>query len=409
MKYVIIGNSAAGIAAVEGIRSRDAEGEIVLISDEPHHTYGRPLISYYLLGVTDRRRMQYRPEDFYRKNGVRTLFGVRAEKIDAAEKQVMLSNGEKIGYGKLLVAAGSRPFVPPTEGLDSVENKFTFMTFGDALALEKAVSKRRRVLIVGAGLIGLKCFEGIAARAKSVSVVDMADRVLPSVLDEYGARIVRRALEEKGAKFFLSDCVERFSGNVAYLKSGAEIGFDVLVIAVGVRPNTELVAQAGGAVRRGIAIDARCRSSLQDVFAAGDCAESRDAVTGEHKVLALLPNAYFQGHCAGVNMAGGEESFDSAIAMNAVGFFGTHVLTAGTYEGESYVEKEGEKYKKLFFKDGCLNGFILVNEPERAGIYTSLVRERTPLSQVDFELLKRAPALMAFSQAARAEKLARRV
>ena len=101
MKYVIIGNSAAGIAAVEGIRSRDAEGEIVLISDEPHHTYGRPLISYYLLGATDRRRMQYRPEDFYRKNGVRTLFGVRAEKIDAAEKQVMLSNGEKIGYGKL--------------------------------------------------------------------------------------------------------------------------------------------------------------------------------------------------------------------------------------------------------------------------------------------------------------------
>ena len=283
------------------------------------------------------------------------------------------------------------------------------MTFGDALALEKAVSKRRRVLIVGAGLIGLKCFEGIAARAKSVSVVDMADRVLPSVLDEYGAGIVRRALEEKGAKFFLSDCVERFSGNVAYLKSGAEIGFDVLVIAVGVRPNTELVAQAGGTVRRGIAIDARCRTSLQDVFAAGDCAESRDAVTGEHKVLALLPNAYFQGHCAGVNMAGGEESFDSAIAMNAVGFFGTHVLTAGAYEGEIYVEKEGEKYKKLFFKDGCLNGFILVNEPERAGIYTSLVRERTPLSQVDFELLKRAPALMAFSQAARAEKLARRV
>ena len=116
-----------------------------------------------------------------------------------------------------------------------------------------------------------------------------------------------------------------------------------------------------------------------------------------------------QGHCAGVNMAGGDEVFDKAVAMNAIGFFGTHVLTAGVYTGDSFEEKEGDKYKKLFYKDGYLNGFILVNEPERAGIYTSLIRERTPLSQIDFDLIKNSPALMAFSSKARADKLARRV
>lgn len=409
MKYVIIGNSAAGIAAIEGIRSTDESGEIVLVSDEPHFTYGRPLISYYLMGATDPEHMRYRPANFYEKNNVRTLFGVRAEKIDAEKKQVVLSDGKTLDYDKLLVATGSRPFVPPMEGLDGVKKKFSFMTFDDALALEKAIGPKTRVLIVGAGLIGLKCCEGIAERVKSVAVVDLANHVLPSILDEYGAQIVQRTLEAKGVKFYLSDSVARFEEKTATLKSGARIDFDVLVVAVGVRPNVELVKNAGGEVRRGIAIDERGETSLKDVYAAGDCTESRDIVTGDHKILALMPNAYLQGHCAGVNMAGGDEVFDKAVAMNAIGFFGTHVLTAGVYTGDSFEEKEGDKYKKLFYKDGYLNGFILVNEPERAGIYTSLIRERTPLSQIDFDLIKNSPALMAFSSKARADKLARRV
>lgn len=409
MKYVIIGNSAAGIAAIEGIRSTDESGEIVLVSDEPHFTYGRPLISYYLMGATDPEHMRYRPADFYEKNNVRTLFGVRAEKIDTEKKQVVLSDGKTLDYDKLLVATGSRPFVPPMEGLDGVKKKFSFMTFDDALALEKAIGPKTRVLIVGAGLIGLKCCEGIAERVKSVAVVDLANHVLPSILDEYGAQIVQRTLEAKGVKFYLSDSVARFEEKTATLKSGARIDFDVLVVAVGVRPNVELVKNAGGEVRRGIAIDERGETSLKDVYAAGDCTESRDIVTGDHKILALMPNAYLQGHCAGVNMAGGDEVFDKAVAMNAIGFFGTHVLTAGVYTGDSFEEKEGDKYKKLFYKDGYLNGFILVNEPERAGIYTSLIRERTPLSQIDFDLIKNSPALMAFSSKARADKLARRV
>lgn len=409
MKYVIIGNSAAGIAAIEGIRSRDESGEIVLVSDEKHFTYGRPLISYYLMGATDTERMRYRPADFYEKNNVRTIFGVRAEQIDAENKKVMLSDGKTLCYDKLLVATGSRPFVPPMEGLDGVKKKFSFMNYDDALALEKAIGAKTRVLIVGAGLIGLKCCEGIAERVKSVTVVDLADHVLASILDEYGAGIVQRALEEKGVKFYLSDSVAHFEETFAMLKSGARVEFDVLVVAVGVRPNVELVKSAGGEVRRGIAIDTRGETSVKDVYAAGDCTESRDIVTGEQKILALMPNAYLQGHCAGVNMAGGDEVFDKAVAMNAIGFFGTHVLTAGVYTGESYEEKTDEKYKKLFYKDGYLNGFILVNEPERAGIYTSLIRERTPLSDIDFELIKKSPALMAFSVKERAEKLARRV
>ena len=409
MKYVIIGNSAAGIACVEGIRSADAEGEITIISDEPFAAYGRPLISYYLLGATDRQRMLYRPADFYEKNKVRTLLGARAEKIDPAAQKIVLRGGEEIPYDRLLVATGSRPFEPPMEGIEGVKNKFNFMTLQDALSLEKVLSKRKNVLIIGAGLIGLKCLEGILERVKSVSVADMAGRILPSILDDAGAAIVRRELEGKGAKFYLSDSVAKFEGNTAHLKSGKEISFDILVVAVGVRPNTELVKDAGGEVSRGVVTDEKQQTSLKNVYAAGDCAESFDITSGARKVLALLPNAYRQGYTAGVNMAGGEAAFADAMPLNAIGFFGSHVLTAGSYEGESFVQAEGDVYRKFFCKDGVLKGFILVNSPERAGIYTSLIRNKTPLSEVDFKSLEGAPNLAAFPRAARERMLAREV
>ena len=405
MKYVIIGNGTAAIAAAESIRARDGRGEIVMIADEPYHTYGRPLISYYLLGKTDAERMKYRADDFYSENGIETLFGKRAVKLDPEKKEIVLADGERIGYDRLLLATGSRPFDPPMEGIERVSHRFHFMTFADALALEKELSPEKRVLIVGAGLIGLKCLEGIADRVASVSVIDMADRILPSVLDAYGAGIVQRELEKR-ATFYLKDSVAKFEKDRAYLKSGKQVAFDVLVVAVGVRPNVELLKEAGGAVSRGILTDDGQRTTLQDVYAAGDCTESYDVTAGSNKILALLPNAQFQGACAGTNMAGGDAHFTNAVPMNAIGFFGSHILTAGSYVGETYEEKSERTYKKLFYADGKLKGFILVNMPERAGIYTSLLRNAVPLTEVDFEALKREPGLMAFSASYRAEKLA---
>ena len=407
--YVIIGGSIAAVAAIEGIRSEDKKGDILVVGEEPCRAYGRPLISYYLLGETDLAHMDYRSETFYEENGVALRLGVRAEKIDPAKKTVTLADGEKIGYEKLLVAAGSRPFDPPMEGIESVKERFRFMTKADALALDKALSPEKRVLIVGAGLIGLKCFEGIAARVKSVAIADLADRILPSILDETGATMVQRTLEEHGATFYLSDSVSRFEGGTAHLKSGKSLDFDILVTAIGVRPNTELIKEAGGEVNRGIAVDECGRTSLPDIFAAGDCAESFDIASGTKKVLALLPNANMQGRVAGANMAGGKANLDKAVAFNSIGFFGTHVMTAGVYDGEIYRERTERTYKALFTKDDLLKGFILINLPERAGIYLKLLKERIPLSNVDFEALKTSPAWSAFSPEARERNFAREI
>lgn len=408
MRYVIIGNSAAAVGCIEGIRQKDTEGSITVIASEPYHTYSRPLISYLLYGKTDEQRMKYRPDGFYEEKKCTAMLGRKAEKIDAEAKKVFLDNGKEISYDKLLIAAGSSPFVPPMNGLEKVEKRFSFMSLDDAKALEKAINTDSRVLIIGAGLIGLKCAEGICDRVKQITVVDLADRILPSILDEEGSGIVQEHIEKKGIRFFLNDSAAELTNGRAVLQSGTELDFDVLVVAVGVRPNISLAAEAGAETGRGIVTNAKCETTLPDVYAAGDCAQSHDITTGQDRVLALLPNAYMQGECAGINMTGGEKRYDKAIPMNAIGFFGLHIITAGTYDGECFETKKGSSYKKLFTKDNRLTGYILIGDVERAGIYTSLIREKTPLDSIDFDLIKEKPQLMAFSRRERNRFLANR-
>ena len=405
--YVIVGNSAAAIGCVEGIRQVDQNGSILIVSDEPHHTYSRPLISYLLWGKTDRQRMKYRPDSFYDDNKVDTLFGVKATALRPEDHTLELDNGETVTYGKLLLATGSRPFIPPMEGLDQVEKKFTFMTLNDALALEEAITPDSKVLIVGAGLIGLKCAEGIFEKVGSLTVVDLANRILPSILDEEGSKLVQEYIEKKGVKFYLSDSVAKFENGTATLKSGAKVEYDIVVIAVGVRPNVELAQEAGIDVNRGILTDVHCATSAADVYAAGDCTVSHNIASDQDQILALLPNAYMQGETAGIEMAGGEARYDKAIPMNAMGMLGLHMITAGVYDGEVYKEQNCEGYKKLFVKDGKLVGYILIGDViKRAGIYTSLIREQTPLDEIDFDLIKHSPQLMAFAKKERKVKLA---
>lgn len=408
MKYVIIGNSAAAIGTVQGIRQVDKTGQIVMISDEEYHTYSRPLISYWLKGDVTEENMRYRDEDFYEKNDVDTLFGTKVIKINPSAKTVTIENGNEISYDKLMVATGSKPFIPPMEGLDKVAKKFTFMTFDSAKAVKEAVTEGAKVLIVGAGLIGLKAAEALEHYGADMTVIDLADRILPSILDEDASAIMQKHIESKGVKFILGTSVKEFSENSALLNNGDAVEFDMVILAVGVRPNTELIAEAGGTVNRGIVTDQKqAVSGLKDVYAAGDCTESLDITTGQQKILALLPNAFMQGEIAGQNMAGKEMYYLNAIPMNAIGFFGLHIITAGSYEGEAFTETDGtNNYKKLVTKDNELKGFILMGDVKRAGIYTYMIKWHMPIDECDFETLKTKPQLMAFSREYRNEKLA---
>lgn len=416
-QYVIIGNGIAAAGCIEGIRSADKETPILVISGEKYPVYCRPLISYYLQGKTDLEKIGYRGDSFYEDNGCEVFYGVTAEAIDAAAQCVRLSDGSSVSYSKLLLATGSSPFIPPFEGLETVRKRFSFMTLDDTLALEQAVSKTTRVLIVGAGLIGLKCAEGLKDKVAEITVCDLAPNVLSSILDGDTAPVVQAYLEENGVRFLMGDSVKSFAGNIATMQSGKAVEFDVLVTAVGVRPNTKLLADIGGKVGRGMAVDFYMQTSLPDIYAAGDCSEGYDASIDGPRVLALLPNAYMGGYTAGVNMAGGSRRFDKAIPMNSIGFMGLHIMTAGSYVSEQdggtvISEKTDGGMRKFFVKDDHLQGYILMGRPMGrltgqvlgGGIYTSLIRERTPLHTLDFEQLVKNPTYFAFSAETRRKK-----
>ena len=373
-QYVVIGNGVAAVGCIEGIRKEDAAGKIIVISKEPHPVYCRPLISYYLEGKTNLERMAYRDKNFYERMECEVLYGKKAVQIDPSTKQIALNDDTVIPYDKLCIATGSSPFVPPFTGLESVEQKHSFMTIDDMLELEASINENSDVLIVGAGLIGLKCAEGLKDRVSSITICDLADRVLSSILDADCAAIMQKHLEQNGINFMLNDSAISFDKNTAFMKSGKTVRFDVLVLAVGVRANTSLIKGIGGEVNRGILISNKMETSIPDIYAAGDCTEGEDISFHDKRVLAILPNAYMQGNCAGINMAGGSSVFDKGIPMNSIGFFGLHAMTAGSYytaeQGcELYEEKSEGTLKRLFTSGDYLTGFILIGATERAGIY----------------------------------------
>lgn len=428
--YLIIGNSAAGVSAAEAIRHADAEGSITIVGDEPHAAYGRPLISYLIEGKTTEDRMRFREDDFYERMGIETLLGPSCEAVslDAEGHAVELKDGTRIAYGTCLVAAGSAPFVPPIEGLDGKANVHAFLTLDDARgawrealeASERAHAEGRasRALVIGAGLIGLKAAEALSHHVDDVVVLELAPRILPAVLDAQGAQVLAGFLFKHGITCMPGVSADRLLGEGdrvvgAVLTNGDELSCDFVVTAVGVRPNSALAVAAGAEQGRGLVCGADLQTSLADVYAAGDVTQVVDLLDGSQRPLALWPNAVRQGRTAGLFMAGCPEAepFEGNFAVNAVDFFDSSLLTAGLINPlddggfDVQVKADGDSYAKFVTKDDRLFGYILLNRPTNAGIYTAVIEQGTPLSSLSADLFADAPANMDFPADARWERL----
>lgn len=391
MNYVIIGNSAAGLSAAEAIRRNDAEGSITIVSDEKYEAYSRPLISYYLKNQVTQEQMLLRAPEWCREQRVTLLRETSAEKIDPKAKKVRLSGGKTLSYDKLLLANGSVPFVPPVEGLNGQSNVFTFMDLKSSEAIRAFAKPEMNAVVIGGGLIGMKAAEGLSKLCASVTVLELAPRILPTILDDEGSRLVEQKLEQHSIRCLTGDTAAKVNGEKTVesltLKSGSTIACDLLVMAVGVRPNTALAKSAGCEIDRGVLIREQAETSVPDIYAAGDVAQGKDILDGKRKILALWPMAVMQGKTAGCAMAGVQASYRGAFAVNAIDFFGLRISTCGITgteeDGFTVLKKqEGETYRKFFCKDGCLKGYILIGDISRAGIYTTLVREQIPLEQL---------------------------
>ncbi|MDR2425939.1 MAG: FAD-dependent oxidoreductase [Endomicrobium sp.] len=412
MKYLIIGNSAAGINASDAVRTLDKKGDITIVSNEEFPAYGRPLISYFLSGKVKAENMNYRDEDFYSLRNIKLLLNTEAEKVDAVKKKVTFRGGGKVDYDKLLIACGSTPFVPEIKNLKEQKNVFTFLTYKDSIKLKEALSKDSKVIIAGAGLIGLKAAEGLYGQVEKITVIDLADRLMSSVLDKTAADIIEKHIKEKDIEVLHNIYIEEVEGKekVKRVKfsNGDRPECDILIIAIGVRPNIKLAVSAGIKTERGIIVDEYMQTSQKDIYAAGDCVESLDMLSNENKVLALWPNATTQGETAGFNMTGKRHKAPASFAMNAISFFGLQLISAGIVSsGDAnnlFSDTRGDKFRRLNIANDNLIGFVLINDNQRAGIYTALINDRTKLSSLEYDIKSKDIGLNIYPKEARKGK-----
>lgn len=419
MRYTIIGNSAAAVSAIEAIRGVDKKGEIVVISKEPYLAYSRPLITEYVAGMIDDRRMPCRSEQFYRDYNVELHLGSKAEAVDVKKKIVLTEDKKKFPYDKLLMATGGSPINLPLKG-KAKKGIFNLNAWDDAKEIRKYIKGAKRGIVIGGGLIGMKTAEGLYEAGLKVTVVELAPRILIRILDKEGSAIFKDYLREKGMEIITEDTVEKVLGNKkvegVLLKSGEKVKGDILVVAIGVRPNLDIIDRSVIKVNQGILVDDRMRTSIPDVYAAGDVAEAYDLLVGERRVNAIWPLAVRQGRVAGINMAGSNKIYKGGFARNSLQVLGLPTISAGIidpqerdgYQVLKRIEPNKRVYKKLVFKDDIIVGGVFINGIDRAGIITGLIEEGKVIEKKEY-LLEEKLGLMLLEKEWRKDRLTRPV
>ncbi len=399
-KYVIIGNSYAGVFAIENIRKQDKEGEITVISAEPYHAYARAAIHEYMDGIIGDSQMYYRDKHFYERHRVKTLLGMAVTRIEPKENRVVLDSGQKVNFDRLMISTGGIPITPPISGSKG-PGMFTFTTWDDAKVLRDWIKKQKkpRAVVIGGGLIGLQCAEGLKHMGVDVTVVELADYVLVKALDQLTAQRVQKWLEDNGLKIMTGTTVEsiiRVKGKVTgvKLKNGEKLKCDTVVLSIGVRPNTGLLEGSGIKINRGIMVNNTMQTNVEGIFAAGDVAEAEDFLRKRADVIPIIPIATMQGMIAGSNMAGEKKIYPGGLPQNAFQFFGKSTVSIGNViyvdknDGfEEIVRDQGDVHKKAVLKDGKLVGILSMNYMTRIGIYNSVIRARMDVSGIKDKLL----------------------
>ncbi len=404
MEYLIVGNSAAAVGAIESIRRIDQKGNLAVVSNEQEHVYSRPLIAHYLAGDVTEDRMPYRPEDFYQKHRVKTYLGRTVTEVDSLAEQVCLEDGSTLKYDRLLLTTGSKVNVPPIPGCEEFEGVGIFQTYQDARQIMDRLKKGNRAVVIGAGLIGLRAAYGLEEAGAEVTLVELLPRIASRVLDQKGSELVRKGLEEGGVNVITGCSVREINGNSSdgvtgiTLDNGEKIDCSIVIIATGVAPNTALAENTLIEVNMGIVVNPFFQTSFSNIFAAGDVAETHDIPRQSGMVNANWPNAYEQGRYAGMCMAGEMQRYPGSVGMNSVSFYNMPVISMGLFDPESEgiegtevkvrISEKNNIYQKLVFKDNRLKGAILIGDISYAGAINNLIREQSLVGIIKDSILE---------------------
>lgn len=386
--YVIIGNGVAGTTAAENIRKLDKDGAITIFSDEEIPFYWRIRLNEFICGEIGEEGLSARKKDWYRDNAIELRLGNGVVGADMSSKTLFLKDGGRKGFERLLVATGSRSFVPPIKGSEK-RGVFTLRSFRDAKEIAAWAAKAKKAVIIGGGLLGLEAGNAIRKLRATVHVVEFFPRLLPRQLDVEGAGRLQGIMEGMGFSFSLGAKTSAIVGGDSVegveLEGGERIPCKMVIISAGVRPDISLAESLGLEKDKGIKVDEAMRTNREGIFAAGDVAEFKGMAYG------IWPAAMEQGRVAGINMAGGKEIYRGTTMANTLKVVGIDLASAGDIDADGKHEaalRVGEGlYKKLVFEDGRIIGCIMLGDTKGFTSITKLMGAKKDISRIKERLL----------------------
>ncbi len=402
MKHVIIGNGPAGVVAAETIRKHRHQDEIVLIGDEPVPPYSRMAIPYLLVGNIDEAGTYLRKDPaHFDQHRIRQVQG-RVTAIDTAKRRVALSDGQAFEFDRCLIATGSVPVRPPISGLDSPFVQ-TCWTMEDARRILQLAKPGARVMQMGAGFIGCIILEALAKRGVKLTVVEMGDRMVPRMMGPAAGGLIKDWCATKGVRVLTSTRVEALEPAQplrARLSDGSTEEFDLVIQATGVRPNIGFLSNTPIRCLQGVVVDERQQTSVEGIYAAGDCSEAFDVASGTTIVSAIQPNAVDQAYIAAVNMAGRRIASRGVTQINVLDTLGLVSTSFGQWQGVpdgdhvELTDKANFKHLRLEFKDDVMVGSNSLGMTEHIGVLRNLVEGRVKLGAWKDELMRDPTRLM---------------
>ena len=386
MEYVILGAGAAGITAAKTIRKADKNGKITVISTDTQ-VHSRCMLHKYLSHERDAAGISFVDPDFFEKNQITWLQGKTVNRLDTQGKKVYTDQGDEVSYDRLLIATGAESFIPPVGNLREAENVFGLRHLRDAQAIDELAKNAENIVIIGSGLVGLDAAYGLMETGKKVSIVEMADQILPVQLDKTAAFEYQKRFEEAGARFYLgrkaADTVMEEDKIIReiILDNGEKLPCDLIIVAAGVRSAVAGMEGEGIVIDRGIQVDGYLQTGAEGVYAAGD-------VTG---LSGIWPNAQKQGETAALNMCGSHVEYTDRYAIkNTINFFGLVSMCVGVIlpqEGDVVIAREDSRnYKRVVLRDGKVVGVLLQGDISHGGIWQYLIKNQISISGIQKDI-----------------------
>jgi nitrite reductase (NADH) large subunit len=393
LNVVIVGNGVAGVTAARIIREKNPETRVSIYTDESYHYYPRPRLYEVLSGEANPQEVYMFSEEWYEKKGITVHLNKKALGIDVDRKELLLEDGSRVIYGKLLLANGGHSFVPPIKGVEKT-GVFTLRTIKDVLNIKKFTEKTEKVIVIGGGLLGLEFASSLRKLGQQVTVVELFSRLLPRQLDSDGATILKNRIASRGIDIVLGAKTVEILGKETVsgilLDSGETISGDLVLISAGIRSNTELALEAGIKVNRGVVVDGHLRTSAGDVYAVGDVAEF------EGRVYGIIPAALEQATIAAATMLGEEDNvYAGTVPSNTLKVVDVELTSVGLvnpeeprYEEIKKTDKKKAVYKKLVLDQGKIVGAILLGDKKGFTSIKKLIAQETDITEYKNSILK---------------------